>query len=141
VKIREIDVADVLAGKTWRFVEGRSETYEGPMEDWDGVKAGATLRPRDLIIYSGVLVTSKRVYPLLLLKELGDPEYGGDYCMFVDGRWRQAGLDPGLGMEIADAEEYIAAPSPLDPSFDAPDHDYREWHRKGFKAHVTGVEM
>lgn len=139
MKIREIDVRDVLAGKTWRFVEASDETYEAPMEEWDGVEDAGVLEPEDSVIYSGVFVVGEHVYPLLLLKELGDVEYGGDYCMFVDGRWRQVGLEPLLAEDITEAEEYMADPSSLDPSFDAPDHDYRESHRQGFRTHVGRV--
>jgi len=106
------------------------------MEEWDGVREAGPLEPVDTVIYSGVNVfEGGEIRPILMLKVLGDVEYGGDYCEYVGGRWRQVGRtrDP----DARPSQEYISHPSLQDPSFDAVDHDYRKWHQDGFAAHVV----
>jgi hypothetical protein len=139
LKIGQIDVRDVLAGKNWRFVPAPDETHDAPMEEWDGVQEiGADrLEEEDQIIYSGLYVTETSVRPLLMLKEIGDYEFGGDYCRYDGGRWRQLGLEPDPDAEIGD--EYYADPSPLDPSFE--DAEERRLHRRMFKKNVGRVQI
>jgi len=138
MKIGDIAVADVLRGKTWRFVPAPDEAFDRPMEEWYGVEDAHGLEPTDSVLYSGVSVSDTgEIRPILLLKVLGDVEYGGDYCEFVSGRWRQVGLVP--QPNAPPSQEYIANPSVLDPSFDAPDQDYRKAHQEGFDTHAHGL--
>ena len=118
MRIGDIDVHEVLRGKNWLLVPAPDETYDAPLEEWDGVQeiGSRKLEEEDQIVYSGLYVTHTTVTPLLMLKELGDYEFGGDYCEFVDGRWRQLGLEPDPDAEIGD--EYYADPLPLDPLFE-----------------------
>jgi len=90
----------------------------------------------DLVIYSGLVVLSTgQIVPTLCLKEALSAEYGGDYCWFVNGSWRQLGLD-----HIDDAEiigDYTASPLPCDPSFDSDDGSYRVGHSSDFNRHAS----
>ena len=89
----------------------------------------------DEILYSGLLAyPSGDVMPLLMLKTVGDASYWGDSCEFVDGRWQQVVLVPDPNAPLG--QEYIANPLASDPSFDSLNHDYRMWHRDGFRKHA-----
>ena len=94
---------------------------------------------QELAVYSGLLVLSdKQVLKTICVKEVGDLDYGGDYCVFIDGSWKVLGPDIGIGGEIE--EEYFANPLENDPSFDSLDHDYREAHRAEFRQHRSGIQ-
>lgn len=136
MKIGEISVRDVWAGTNWRFCPPDDDDWVHlAMSEWEGVVLCHEFSEQDDVIYSGLAVSpSGRVTPLLLLKTVGSADYGGDYCEYVNGRWRQVGLEPNPGAPVE--HEYVADPLLIDPSFGAPDSDYRQSHREGFRRHA-----
>jgi hypothetical protein len=134
MKIRDITVAKIREGKNWRFVVPESEDWiELPMEEWGPLLEASAFHLNDRVVYSGLIAyPSGRVKPIILFKEVGDLDYGGDYCEFVDGRWRQVGLIPNPSAEIG--QEFIANPLAIDKSFS--NDEYREHHRRGFAKYV-----
>ena len=134
MRIRDIPLAEIRAGRNWRLTsEQEPEWPDQPLEDWQ-IEPALTLRAEDSVVYSGVYVVDEPsfiVTPIVLVKELKGLDYGGDYCELVHGRWGQIGLVPNPTAPAG--TEYIADPRADDPSFDSPDHDYREWHRSGFR--------
>ena len=132
MQIADIKVEDVRRGTNWKFDPPDDEAWtEQPMENWATVVSSDSFAPEDHVLYSGlVLLSTGAVLPTLCLKEAGSPEYGGDYCWFVNARWRQLGLGK---PDVAIVEEYTASPLALDPSFDSDDDLYRAEHREGFR--------
>ena len=71
------------------------------------------------------------VEPLLMIKEV--QHSGRDYCQYVDGTWRQCGLEPNPDAPLG--TEFFADLVPEDPEFDAlGDKDsLRKEHKKAFE--------
>jgi len=132
MQIKDLTQADIRSGRNWRLVEPDSVFDESrPMEEWR-IQPAATFTAEDEIVYSALWVTDTGIVtPMVLVKRVGDLDYGGDYCELVDGRWRQVGLTP--NPSAPPGQEYVANPLPQDPSFDASDRDYRAEHRSGFR--------
>ncbi len=139
MRIKDIQVSEVGAGKNWRFVPPDDDAWlDLPMEEWGDVQETDRFDATDTVIYSALIAyPSGAVTPLLQLKEVGYADYGGDYCEFVNGEWRQLGLSP--NPDAPRGQEYVANPLPIDPSFSSFDHDYRKWHRDGFLAHTGAL--
>jgi len=112
MRVADIPVEMVRSGTNWRFVQAESEDLDVPMEQWGGeeiVDAAYDWSLADSVIYSGlVMLSTGQVVPTLCLKEALSPEYGGDYCWFVNGSWRQLGLDHVDGAEVVTG--YTASP-------------------------------
>ena len=105
------------------------------MEEWR-IEPAEPLQSDDHAVYAAVYVLENgAVEPLLLVKEVSSPEYGGDYCEYVDGRWRQLGLVPNPDAPIG--TEYIANPHPDDPSF-CGQYDHASQARN-FALHVVNM--
>ncbi len=137
LRIRDLTIDDIRSGQNWRVTDPEKLAEAGEtfnLEDVHIAKAESFSR-KDTVAYSGVYVTeSGHVSPLVLIKEVGDVEYGGDYCEIHAGKWRQVGLVP--NPQAPDGTEYIANPLDQDPSFNTMDNekdDYRAAHREGFK--------
>jgi hypothetical protein len=139
MRIRDIQVSEVCKGKNWRFVPPEDDKWvELPIEDWGDVQEADEFSETDIVIYSALVAyRSGEVRPVVVLKEVGDADYWGDSCQFVNGKWRQVGLTP--NPEAKFAQEYVASPLLIDPSFGSLDHDYRKWHRDGFLAHADAL--
>lgn len=137
MKIRDITVRDIREGKNWRFLVPDDGNYvDLPMEEWGPIQEAKEFVPQDHVLYSGITVyRDGRVKPIVCLKEVQYLDYGGDYCEYVNGGWQQLGLRPNPNVQPSDT--YIANPLEIDPSFDAPDHDFRKAHRDGFWRHVA----
>lgn len=135
MKIRDIELAEIRSGKNWRFVAPDTDRwFDLPMEDWGPLLAAGEFGPDDYVVYSGLIVYSSGfVKPIVLFKQVGDLDYGGDYCEFVEGKWRQIGLVPNPDAEVG--QEFFANPLPIDGSFS--NDEYREHHRQGFRKHVS----
>ena len=140
MKIRDIRIRDILAGKNWRFIPPESDDWLTlAMEEWGPIEESTEFQPDDTIVYSGLVVYSNdRVVPIVCLKEVQYLDYGGDYCELIDGHWRQIGSNPDPKAELGC--EYIAYPLESDPSFDSPNNDFRQYHRKGFQQHVSNLQ-
>ena len=131
MRIADITVADILARKNWQLAESAVQAcLELPLEEWGPLTEVAAFAPDDHVVYSGLMVYPGRVIPVVCLREVQYLDYGGEYCEFVEGAWRQVGLVPNPNADIVDT--FIADPLPNDPSFDAPDHDERQYQRDGF---------
>ena len=105
------------------------------MEEWSEVEECEDLGSIDHVIYSGLVVLSTgQVVPTICLKEAGSPEYGGDCCWFVNGSWRQLGLDEVPDVQIVDS--YTASPLACDRSFESDNGRYRAHHAIGFLRHA-----
>lgn len=141
MKIRDITIADIRAGKNWRLSDiDLQECLDLPMEEWGPLVEALRFEPSDCVVYSGLVAyASGRVKPIVCVREVQYLDYGGDYCEFVQGKWRQVGLVPNPNAEVG--REYIANPLANDPSFDALDHDYREYHRRGFSNHNSSLRQ
>ena len=139
--IRDITIADILARKNWRLAEADVEAcLDLPMEEWGPIVRVEVFAPNDHVIYSGLTAfVSGRVVPIVCIREVQYLDYGGDYCEFVDGAWRQLGLVP--NPQVEDSNTYIADPLSYDPSFDSPDHDYRQHHRDGFAQYARRLQQ
>ena len=138
MQIRDITLADIRAGKNWRLTPPENERwFDAPMEQWGPLTEADQFAAEDHIVYSALSAYRPgRVEAIVLIKTVGDIDYGGDYCELVEGGWRQAGLVPNPDAEIS--EEFIADPLSIDPSFSS--DDYREHHRRGFLTYVGKLQ-
>ena len=128
MKIKDIRPNEIAAGKNWKVIDDDFD-YDLPLEEWD-IEEADEFDMEDTIAYSAVYTVGDAVIPLILIKEVQDMDYGGDYCEYVNGKWSQVGLVPKPDLPVGD--EYIANPLAHDPSFDA-DWDYRGWHKEQFR--------
>ncbi len=137
MQIKDITLDDVAAGQRWRvFGDEWPEDLEG-LEDL-GIEPAAEFHEDDGVVYSGISVSSSgTVSALLMIKRVGDYDYGGDYCEHVGGSWRQVGLHPDPSADLG--TEFIAQPLANDPSFDADGEDYRQYHRERFVDNVASL--
>jgi hypothetical protein len=135
MKIKDITLDDIRKGNNWKVTSLEKGCFpDVPLEELSIEKAEA-FESEDNIVYSTIFVTdSGAVKPLVTIKEVQGREYGGDSCEFVDGRWRQVGLEPNPNAPAG--TEYFANPLEQDPSFVA-DYDFRKWHREGFKKFIS----
>ena len=136
MKIRDILVVDIQAGKNWRILEADiAVCLDMPMLDWGPIVEVQHFELSDSVVYSALTVyESGRVEPVVWIKQVGDFDYGGDYCVFVEGHWEELGVVPNPNAESGDT--FCANPLPYDPSFEATDYDYRQCHREGFYLHA-----
>ena len=137
MKIRDILIRDIQEGKNWRFVPPENEEWvDLPIEEWGPIEEATEFLRTDHVVYSALTVyPDGRVEPIVCIREVLDLDFGGSYCEIVDGLWRQLGLRPKPA--AGPSNTFIANPLTIDPSFDAPDHDYRAYHREGFLSHVV----
>ncbi len=132
--IKDISLEEIKRGSNWKATY--PEDPDAPFEDCL-VEETIDFKPEDTIAYSVISVTEdEQVKPLIQIKEVVYLDYGGDYCEWIDGKWRQLGLVPNPNAPIS--QEYVANPLDIDPSFDA-DHDYRAWHRDNFKKYISKI--
>ncbi len=126
LRVRDIRLTDVLAGKNWRVVAEQIDDHED-MTTWP-IEECAEFGETDTVLYSAISVTtSDCVIPVLVAREVGSAEWWGDFCEFVDGRWQLPGHDP----DAEDSQEFVANPLPNDPSFAGDDEP--EEQREGFR--------
>ncbi len=139
MRIREIPISEVRAGKNWRLVPPGDDAWlDLPVEEWGDVQEADNFSEEDTVIYSALVAyPSGDVRPVLVVKEVGHADYWGDACEFVDGAWRQAGLTANPNAPLG--QEYVANPLPIDPSFGSINQDYRTWHRDGFLEHAAAL--
>jgi hypothetical protein len=137
--IKDITLSDIRSGINWKLVNVDCDLDDDlPMENWS-IEPCNSFTSNDTIVYSGVSVTDKGIAtPLICIREVQDLDYGGDYCEYVHGNWRQVGLQP--NPNAPHSEEFNANPLPEDPSFESPTHDYREYHRNGFHKWVLQID-
>lgn len=108
MRIRDVTIEEIEAGKHWRLKDGTSSS----IVDWE-IEEGPMFRADETVVYSALAVmTTGEVRPLLLIREACSYEWWGDTCEYVDGAWRELGRDEGWN-----AEEYVADPLNIDPSF------------------------
>jgi hypothetical protein len=142
MRIKDITLRDIRAGLNWRVTRSQDREWpDQPIEEWQ-IDHADRIAPNDSVVYSGVYVTEEpalTVTAIVLVKELQDLDYGGDYCEFVAGSWSQVGIVP--NPNAVSGTEYIADPLTTDPSFDSPDHDYRKWHRDRFREFSRRLEV
>jgi hypothetical protein len=137
MRIADITMEDIRHGRNWRACCEDFDFFEQPLEELE-IEDCVEFTTDDTIVYSGIWVGGDdSVVALVLIKEAFDAGYGGDYCEYVNGRWKQLGLVANPNAQPGN--EYIANPLDLDPSFDAPDHDYREYHRTKFLAYKDSL--
>lgn len=140
MKIRDIQIRDVLLGINWRFNSPNGRNWLTlPMEEWGPIEETTEFNPTDTIIYSGLIAYSNDiVIPIVCIKEVQDADIGGDYCVFKSGHWLQVGLIPDPNTQVG--HEFIANPLESDPSFDSPNNDFREYNRKGFQQYASKLQ-
>ena len=119
MKINEITVEQIKEGKNWKVV-----SFDGflelELEDMT-IAECSDFSAEDYVVYSTIFVhDSGEITPMVMIKEVGTLEHGGDMCEFVDGRWQRVGAIPNPDLQIF-GSEYIANPLPNDPSFDTGD--------------------
>ena len=137
LRIRDLTIDDIRSGQNWRLTDPDEFLQIGKkfhLEDVHIAKT-ETFTEKDHIAYSTVFVTEAGdVSPLVLIKEVGDSEPGGDYCEIHGGKWRQLGLVP--NPRAPNGRGYVANPLDQDPSFNTMDNkkdDLRAELRDGFK--------
>ena len=133
MKIKDVTLSEISSGINWKVLVDDEFDFDLPLEDWD-IEDTAEFERYDTIAYSAVYVVENNATPLILIKEVQGIDYGGDYCEYINGKWRQLGLEPDPNAPVG--QEYIANPLDQDPSFDAPDWDHRGWHRENFRKFV-----
>lgn len=140
MKIRDITLRDICLGKNWRFLPPDDDAWlDKPMEEWGPIEEAAEFLPEDQIVYSGITVyESGRVAPIVCIREVQYPDFGGDYCEFANDRWRQLGLEPNPDAEHG--ETFFANPLDIDPSFDSVPDNYRDHHRNAFKENIGKLQ-
>jgi hypothetical protein len=79
------------------------------------------------------------VEPIVMIKEVGSA--GWDYCEYVDGRWRQTGINPNPDAPLG--HEYLASPLDDDPEFSicGDNGPIREEHKAGFQRWARFLEI
>lgn len=128
-KLKEISIDEIIQGKNWKIHPSNDS-----IEIWE-VEATETFDPKDCIAYSAIFVTDTgSVTPLILIKEVCDLDYGGDYVEYKNGKWQQLGIES--NPNSSKGKDYIANPLFIDPSFDA-DDDYRKEHQDNFKKWIV----
>ena len=137
MRICDLTLDDIRSGRVWRL--SADDRPEGePLEELGPLEECEAFELEDSAVYAGLMT-----YPggparaIVLIRCVGDIGYGGDYCEFVDGRWRQLGLVPDPDSPFTD--EYIGNPLSNDPSFESPSHDERERQRHGFALRVHDI--
>jgi hypothetical protein len=139
MQIRDITLSDICVGKNWRLARNDQEYWlDAPLEDWGPLIETEHFTRDDRIVYSGLVAyRSGRVKAIVLIRTVSDGDYGGDYCEYVDGVWRQVGLKPNPNAEAG--EEFIANPLQSDQSFCG---DYNHEHqRRGFLRYVCKLKQ
>ncbi len=128
-KIKDITLEEIKSGKNWKYYPPID--FSIPMEEWE-IEDVDSFEESDHIVYSVILVgrDSNKIEAAVCLKVVGDYDYGGDFCIYENGEWYQAGLKLDPNAELVD--EYFANPLEQDNSFYA-DWDYRGDHRENFK--------
>ena len=115
MRIRDITLDEIRQGKNWKLVNPREMIGDAPLEDVS-IEECESFRPEDYVVYSAMYVTNAgEVQPRVMIKEVGNMEYGGDECEFVGGKWRQAGLVPNPNAPLG--TEYFANPLAEDTVF------------------------
>jgi hypothetical protein len=108
VRIRDVEVEDVIAGRNWRLKDDAAPE----MVDWE-IETCSDFRASDTVVYSALAVfETGEVRPLLVIREVGTYEWWGDTCEYVGGAWRALGR-----ADEWRAETYVGAPLENDPSF------------------------
>ena len=130
MKIKDVALSEIASGKNWKIVLDDEFDFDLPLEEWM-IEDAAEFSVDDMVAYSAVYVVENNFTPLILIKDVQGIDYGGDYCEYLNGKWRQLGLEP--DPDALPGIEYIANPLEEDPSFDAPDWDQRGWHRQNFR--------
>ena|SRR5258708_6082931 len=121
MRTRDVGIREIAAGKNWRLKE---PTPQG-MLDWE-IEDCSNFKLNDNVAYSGVLIfRTGEIRPILLIKQVGDPEWWGDTLEYVDGYWREL-----RQTNHVSTDQYIADPLPYDPSFIG--HYSHENQRTGF---------
>jgi hypothetical protein len=139
MQIKDITLDDIRQGKNWKVISPESIHWDDVLLEEIPIEECQRFHEEDLIVYSVIFVTDdERVTPLVMLKEAYSAEYGGDYCEFVNGHWRQVGLKPNPNAPLGN--EYFANPLDEDESFISDDYDYRKWHRDNFKKYADLLE-
>jgi hypothetical protein len=139
MQIKDIKIDDIRQGKNWKAQSPEDFwQQDNPLEDLSIVEA-TDFEPEDTIIYSVIVVYDNgEVKPLVQIKEVQYLDYGGDFCEIVNGKWQQVGLVPNPNAPIG--TEYVANPLEKDESFISDDHDYRAYHREGFKKFAPNLK-
>ncbi len=138
MQIKDLTLHDIRAARNWIVVgDDANGALRDPLEE-TVLEPCSAFGEDDYVAYPCVYVTpGPKATALVLLKRVGDFDYGGDYCEFVDGSWRQLGLIPNPNAEPG--EGFVASPLENDPSFDSPDHDYRRAHAEGFAKWLSAL--
>jgi hypothetical protein len=139
MELREITLFDLKAGKNWKVLNQKRPWTVEFMENEAELSEASSFSSEDQVLYSGLVAfPSGRIKPILMLKDVGDAGYGGAYWEYVEGHWREVGLEPDPNYELG-GKEFMANPLANDPSFDAPDHDFRAANRDGFVRYVASI--
>src|SRR5262245_58772207 len=133
-KIKDISLAEVKEGKRWQVHP--PDDIDTPLEEWE-IEPKDDFEPEDHVAYSAIFVTDEGdITPLIQVKQVLDLDYGGDYCEYKNGVWRQLGLEP--NPNAPHGKDFVSSPLENDPSFDT-NWDHRAWHRENFKKWVQNL--
>lgn len=140
LRLRDLTIGDVCSGQNWKLTVPEEMAEIGTTLNMEDVhlEAADSFTLEDTVAYAAVCAQEDgQIVPLVLVKTVGYLDYGGDWCDYREGRWRQVGLVP--NPNAPRGEEFIANPLAIDPSFETgdPEQDYRAAHRAGFLAWVA----
>lgn len=139
MQIRDISLDDIRLGKNWKVLSAEEFDWTNDVLENLSIIEATDFGPEDLIVYSAVSVTDAgNVTPLVMIKQVEDLDYGGDYCEFEHGTWKQLGLVP--NPSAPNSEMFVANPLQQDDSFISED-DYRAYHRQGFLRFVQKLQL
>ena len=113
MRIRDVQIRAVAAGRNWRF-SSCDDSVE--VVDWE-IEPCSTFEASDTVVCSGLTVfEDSEVRAILVNREVGTLEWWGDTCEFVDGAWKQIGREFGE-VDFRQSESYAAVLLRNDPSF------------------------
>ena len=144
MRIRDITIDDIKSGKNWKVINPDELLLVEDAINLEDIHISKSEHfcKDDIIVYSSVYVTEdNNVTPMVLVKEVGYCDFGGDYCNFKNGKWSQIGLVPNPNAPAG--REYIANPLMIDPSFDTMDNDldnFRVELKDGFQKWAIYIE-
>jgi len=134
MKIQDVTLDDLRQGTNWRAVNP-NDYFDGliPLQELSLGKS-AKFSKQDYVIYSVIYVIEPdEVRPLLMMHRVGDMDYGGCYCHYVNGQWQESGLEPDPNYPVG--KEYVANPLPNDHSFvSSPSGYFRRLTKNGFRS-------
>lgn len=136
-KIKDITLEEIISGKNWKLV---TSDHENDLEIVDMFIEGTNnFNEDDFVVYSAILpLINGEAIPLVQIKEVGSSEYGGDFAVYLNGKWGTLGPNFKPDIEVSNIT-YIANPLDIDPMFEV-NLESKEWHRENFRKMIDHIK-